>query len=71
MKYIWFYPLQKKSKVKDIFIRFKAIVENHFKTKIITLYSYNGGEYVGLQNLLATNDISHLTTPPHTPEHNG
>jgi hypothetical protein len=66
-----FIHYKKKSKVKDIFIRFKAIVENHFKTKIITLYSYNEGEYIGLQNLLATNDISHLTTPPYTPEHNG
>jgi len=26
---------------------------------------------VGLRNLLAINGISHLTTPPHTPEHNG
>ena len=57
--------------MKDVFIRFKAIVENHFKTKIITLYLDNRGEYVGLRNLLALNEISHLTTPPRTPEHNG
>lgn len=45
-------------------------MENHFHTKIDTLYSDNGGEFVGLCNLLAEAGISHLTTPPHTPEHN-
>ena len=70
-KYVWFYPLKKKSDVKDTFIRFKAIVENFFKHKIVTLYSDNGREYVSLRDFLATSGISHLTTPPHTPEHNG
>ena len=32
-KYIWFYPLKQKSEVKDIFIRFKTIVEKHFDKK--------------------------------------
>ena len=45
-KYIWFYPLKHKSEVKDVFIRFKAIVEKHFTLKICTLYSDNGGEYL-------------------------
>nr|CAN82540.1 hypothetical protein VITISV_015270 [Vitis vinifera] len=31
----------------------------------------NGGEYQALDNFLSTNGISHLTTPPHAPEHNG
>ena len=70
-RYIWFYPLKQKSEVKDIFIRFKAIVEKHFDKPIKTLYSDNGGEYIALANFLSTNGISHLTTPPHTPEHNG
>lgn len=30
----------------------------------------NGGEYVALTKYIATNGISHLTIPPHTPEHN-
>ena len=38
---------------------------------MVTLYSNNGGEYQALDNFLSTNGISHLTTPPHTPEHNG
>lgn len=49
-----------------MFKKFKALVENHFHTKIDTLYSDNGGEFVGLLNLLAEAGISHLTTPPHT-----
>ncbi|KAE8726643.1 hypothetical protein F3Y22_tig00006570pilonHSYRG00103 [Hibiscus syriacus] len=31
----------------------------------------NGGEYQALDRFLSTNGISHLTTPPHTPKHNG
>jgi hypothetical protein len=70
-KYIWFYPIKQKSDVKDIFIRFKAIVEKHFDKTIKTLYSDNGGEYIALAHFLSIHGISHLTTPPHTPEHNG
>lgn len=70
-KYIWFYPLKQKSEVKDIFIRFKTIVEKHFDKKIKTFYSDNGGEYTTLAHFLSTNGISHLTTPPRTSEHNG
>lgn len=63
-KYIWFYPMKKKSDVFYIFIHFKALVENLFNTKIIQLYTDNGGEYLALQSFLAHNGISHLTTPP-------
>jgi hypothetical protein len=70
-KYIWFYPFKNKSDVKDVFIRFKAIVKKHFNSTIKTLYSDNGGEYISLATFLSTNGISHLITPPHTPEHNG
>ena len=70
-RYIWFYPLKQKSDVKDIFIRFKAIVEKYFDKTIKTLYSDNDGEYIALASFLSINGISHLTTPPHTPEHNG
>ena len=66
-KYIWFYSLKQKSEVKDVFIRFKAIVKKHFDKKLKTLYSDNGDEYKSLTHFLSTNGISHLTTPPHTP----
>ncbi|KAJ9547961.1 hypothetical protein OSB04_020504 [Centaurea solstitialis] len=70
-KYIWFYPLQRKSDVHEVFKRFKVLVENYFQHKIISFYSDNGGEYMGLKDYLSRHGISHLTTPPHTPEHNG
>ena len=35
------------------------------------LYTYNGGEFLALQYFLATHGVTHLTTSPHTPEHNG
>ncbi|KAJ9566804.1 hypothetical protein OSB04_002770 [Centaurea solstitialis] len=37
----------------------------------ITLYSDNGGEYDSLKHYLSIAGVSRLTTPPHTPEHNG
>lgn len=36
-----------------------------------TLFSDNGGEFIALRDFLASKGISHLTSPPHTPEHNG
>ncbi|CAA7017709.1 unnamed protein product [Microthlaspi erraticum] len=41
------------------------------KEKIRTLYSDNGGEFIALRSFLSDNGISHFTSPPHTPEHNG
>ena len=70
-RYVWYYPLKRKSHVYDVFVCFKALVENQFKHQIVTLYSDNGGEYEALDQFLSTTGISHLTTPPHTPEHNG
>ncbi|RVW52539.1 Retrovirus-related Pol polyprotein from transposon RE2 [Vitis vinifera] len=62
--------------VKDLrtgatLLKGKTKDEKHFNQNIHTLYSDNGGEYISLSNFLALHGISHLTTPPHTPEHNG
>ena len=70
-RYTWLYPLKQKSHVASIFPVFRVLVENRFKTKLTTLFSDNGGEYIGLRSYLASHGISHLTSPPHTPEHNG
>lgn len=70
-RYSWFYPLKLKSHVKETFIAFKSLTENKFQTKIGTLFSNNGGEFIALRSFLSQSGISHLTTPPHTPEHNG
>lgn len=70
-RYVWLYPLRLKSDVFSIFRQFKALVENHFNTKIVTVYSDGGGEYTALKDFLSTLGIQHLKTPPHTPQHNG
>ncbi|CAA7043636.1 unnamed protein product [Microthlaspi erraticum] len=70
-RYSWLFPLKKKSDVCATFIAYKALVENYFNTRITTLYSDNGGEFVALRPYLTEHGISHLTSPPHTPEHNG
>ena len=59
------------SKVFKVFTKFRSLGKNRFQFKLKTLYFDNGGEYIGLSNFLATHGISHLTTPPHTLEHNG
>nr|BAA78425.1 polyprotein [Arabidopsis thaliana]BAK41505.1 polyprotein [Arabidopsis thaliana]BAK41506.1 polyprotein [Arabidopsis thaliana]BAK41508.1 polyprotein [Arabidopsis thaliana]BAK41509.1 polyprotein [Arabidopsis thaliana] len=70
-RYTWLYPLKQKSQVKETFITFKNLVENRFQTRIGTFYSDNGGEFVALREYFSQHGISHLTSPPHTPEHNG
>ncbi|WZZ30847.1 hypothetical protein YC2023_014248 [Brassica napus] len=70
-RYTWLYPLKLKSQVKEVFIAYKALVENKFQTSIGTLFSDNGGEYIALRSFLSTHGITHLTSPPHTPQHNG
>lgn len=71
-RYSWLYAMKNKSDVRDIFIPFKSLVENKFNTRIGTFFfSDNGGEFLALRSFLATAGISHLTSPPHTPEHNG
>lgn len=70
-KYVCLYPLKLKSDVFATFGAFKALVENYFKTTSTTLYSDNGGEYIALRPFLTSHGITHLTTPPHTPENNG
>ena len=70
-KYVWFYPIKHKSDVSTIFPQFKLLVEKFFQTQIISLFTDNGGEYIGLAPFLKSMGISHYTTPPHTPEQNG
>lgn len=70
-RYTWLFPFKQKYDVKQTLINFKSLVENRFQARISTLFSDNGGEYIALCGFLATNGISHLTSLPHTPEHNG
>ena len=70
-KYIWLYPFCQKSNVHLTFVAFKQLVENYFTTTIKTLKIDNGGDFLAISSFLATHGITHLTTPPHTLEHNG
>ena len=70
-RYRWLYPLKQKSQVKEVFIAYKALVEKKFQSAIGTLFSDNGGEYIDLISFVTTNGITHLTSPSHTPQHNG
>lgn len=70
-RYTWFYPLKHKSDVRETFIAFKTLVDKRFNTNIVILYYDNSGEFIGLRPFLQANGISHLTSPPHTPEDNG
>ncbi|OMO73140.1 Integrase, catalytic core [Corchorus capsularis] len=70
-RYTWFYSLKRKSDLSALFPKFKAMVEQYFQTHIQTIYSDGGGEYEHLKQTLQNHGITHLQTPPHTPEHNG
>ncbi|KAD4585815.1 hypothetical protein E3N88_23416 [Mikania micrantha] len=70
-KYIWLYPMKHKSDVSNLFPQFKVLVEKFFQTPLISIFTDNGGEYIGLTTYLQSQGISHFTTPPHTPEQNG
>lgn len=70
-KYVWLYPMKQNSDVSTIFPVFKSLVEKQLQSTIKTLYSDNGGEYIKLHSFLQRNVITHLITPPYTPEYNG
>ncbi|MGG6712898.1 UNVERIFIED_CONTAM: DDE-type integrase/transposase/recombinase, partial [Salmonella enterica subsp. enterica serovar Weltevreden] len=42
-RYVWFYPLTRKSDVQSTLISYKALVEKFFDKQIKILYSDNGG----------------------------
>lgn len=70
-KYMWFFPMATKLGVSSTFPQFKNIVETRFESKIKSLYSDNGGEFLSLKNYLSLHGISHYTTAPYTPQQNG
>ena len=70
-KYTRLCPLYIKYDRIPIFLKFKATVECHFDTKLMTLYFDLGREYHKLTNSLQTNGVQHLTTLPYRPQRNG
>jgi hypothetical protein len=47
-RYIWLYPMKRKSDVQVIFPKFKLLVENFHKQQIKILYTDNGRECIGV-----------------------
>ena len=72
-RYIVVYLLSSKDKAKEIFIKYKAEVENQLDRTIKRLRNGKGGEYdpISLKNYCETNGIIHQWTAPYTPEQNG
>ena len=62
IKYIWFYPLRRKSIVHSTFVAFKQLVEHYFTSTFKTLYTDNGSEFLALWSFLVTHGVTHLTT---------
>jgi len=63
--------MAKKSDVSTIFAYFKKFIETRFQTKIKSLHSDNGGEFITLLLIFSTSGISHYTTALYTPQQNG
>lgn len=70
-KYIWFYPISLKSDVLSVFQKFRLIVEKYCQRPIKVIHSDGGGEYTKLGHYLSSEGISHLISPPYTPQRNG
>jgi transposase InsO family protein len=69
----WLYLLKHKNEVFDVFKSFHIMVQTQFSTKIQTLRSNNGGEYVNqqFQTYFQTYGLLHETSCSQTPQQNG
>lgn len=71
-KFTWLYLIHKKSRALNCFIHFKTMIENQLGTKIKSLQTDGGKEYVAFsQFLINTNGIVHRVSCPYTHEQNG
>ena len=55
----------------DMFLSYKAEVENHLDKKIKRIRSDRGGEYIPLNDYCENEGIIYEVTPPYSPESNG
>jgi len=64
--------MKSKNEVLKKFRSYKARMENEHRTKIKSIQSDNGREYVNLEfeEFLKTNGIEHRTSAPYTPQQN-
>ena len=72
-RFTWVYFLQHKSEVFSVFVKFKSMAETQFSSKLKTLRSDGGGEYISkeFKSYLSTCGILHQLSCPYTPQQNG
>ena len=64
--YSWVFPITCKFEVYITFTKFKLLVENFFPSKIKSVQTDGGGEFISVQTYLSSNGISYRQTCPHT-----
>ncbi|KAD0157053.1 hypothetical protein E3N88_44702 [Mikania micrantha] len=70
-KFMWFFPLKRKSDVFDTFKHFLLMVERQFNTKLKSVQTDWGGEFRKLSPFFTSLGIVHRLSCPHTSEQNG
>ena len=70
-RYTKLYLIKHKDEVFDVFLKYKAKVENQLNKKIKGIISDRGGEYVLFHEYCVREGIIHEITPPYSPESNG
>ena len=73
IRYAFVYFLREKAEIFDIFKQFEALVSNRTDSRIGTLHTDGGGEYVSndFEQYLVTQGIHHQLTVRYSPEQNG
>jgi len=70
-RFTWVFPLQAKSDVMSVFLKFQVMVEWLLNTKIISVQSDWGGEYRNLHSYFQSQGITHRISCPHTHQQQG
>ena len=72
-RFTWLFLIKHKSEVFTVFLHFKALVENQFGSKIKTLRTDGGGEYISnlFKSFCLDHGIQHQLSCPYTPQQNG
>ena len=72
-RFCWIYFLTYKYEVADVFLRYKAMVENQREYRIKVIRSDNGTEYTSekFNKFCEDAGIDHQLTAPYTPQQNG
>ncbi|KAD4178089.1 hypothetical protein E3N88_26680 [Mikania micrantha] len=70
-KFMWIFPLKRKSDVFPTFKQFLVMVERQFNTKLKQVQTDWGGEFRSLSSFFQSLGILHRLSCPHTSEQNG